>query len=351
MDDNVEMTDADITPQIPKKPKVSKENLPFIEKYRPDTLKDIVSHEEILNTLNRFVDQKNIPHLLFHGPAGTGKTSCIFALARQIYGGNNKYNVLELNASDERGIEVVREKIKEFCSSQMIVNKGIKLVILDEADMMTTVAQMALRRVIEKFTKNVRFCLICNQVNKIIMPIQSRCMRFRFAPLKPEQCIERIKYICGKEEIEIDDQTMRVMIKIGKGDMRKILNILESTWMSKKVVNVNSVYELTGLPNPSQMDFMINYMFTNSYEDAYKTINKYRLDNGFAINDILLELLDRVSTSEIVTCELLILLTKRFSELDHLVNLGSNEKILMGNLVGIFQVLKENGIKELKRII
>ena len=183
------------------------------------------------------------------------------------------------------------------------------------------------------------------------MPIQSRCMRFRFAPLKPEQCIERIKFICNKEEIEINEETMRVMIKIGKGDMRKILNILESTWMSMKVVNVNTVYELTGLPNPNQMNFMISYMFTNSYNDAFKFINKYRLDNGFAINDILLELLDRVSTSDFVTSELLILLTKRFSELDHLVNLGSNEKILMGNLVGIFQLLKENGIKELQRNI
>ena len=190
-------------------------NLPLIEKYRPKSLKDMVSHEEILNTINLFLEKKNIPHFLFHGPPGTGKTSCILAIARSMYGDVFKKNTLELNASDDRGINVVRERIKEFCNTLNISSKAsVKLVILDEADMMTTAAQNALRRVIEKYTKNVRFCLICNQVSKIIPAIQSRCMRFRFSPLKKEQCAQRIQAICTQENIPIDSLTIKKIVEI-----------------------------------------------------------------------------------------------------------------------------------------
>eukprot|EP00349_Pseudokeronopsis_sp_Brazil_P003109 CAMPEP_0202957702 /NCGR_PEP_ID=MMETSP1396-20130829/2088_1 /ASSEMBLY_ACC=CAM_ASM_000872 /TAXON_ID= /ORGANISM="Pseudokeronopsis sp., Strain Brazil" /LENGTH=158 /DNA_ID=CAMNT_0049675341 /DNA_START=6 /DNA_END=482 /DNA_ORIENTATION=+ len=143
--------------------------LPFVEKYRPDDLSQIISHHDIVETIQKFIKERKMPHLLFHGPPGTGKTSCIQAIAKHLYGAQNYKNmILELNASDDRGINVVRDQIKSFCSTQQLMSKGIKLVILDECDSMTNQAQMALRRIVEKYTKNTRFCLICNYISKII---------------------------------------------------------------------------------------------------------------------------------------------------------------------------------------
>lgn len=143
-------------------------HIPFVEKYRPDDLEHIISHHEIVSTIRRFIEGRKLPHLLFHGPPGTGKTSCMIAIAKELYGKNYRNMTLELNASDDRGIDVVREKIKSFCSTQQLMSKGIKLVILDECDSMTNAAQFALRRIVEKYTRTTRFCLICNYVSKLI---------------------------------------------------------------------------------------------------------------------------------------------------------------------------------------
>lgn len=316
-------------------------NLPLIEKYRPKSLKDMVSHEEILNTINLFLEKKNIPHFLFHGPPGTGKTSCILAIARMLYGDNFKKNTLELNASDDRGISVVREKIKEFCNTLNISSKAsVKLVILDEADMMTSVAQNALRRVIEKYTKNVRFCLICNQVSKIIPAIQSRCMRFRFSPLKKEQCAERIKMICETEKIQIDTITIDKIIEIGRGDMRKILNIVESTYMSFGVVNVDSVYACTGLPSEYQIDFLIKTSFENNFASAYQIIQDYKISNGFSMTDLVIEVLKKVRKNDSIDSKAKIALYKKFQKMDYLNNMGGNEKIILTNLIAAIIQIK-----------
>jgi replication factor C subunit 3/5 len=179
-----------------------KENLPWVEKYRPENLIDLISHRDIISTIMRFVDEKRLPHLLLYGPPGTGKTSLVLALARQMYGTlNYKSMILELNASDDRGIDVIREQIITFAGTKQMFNSGIiKLIILDEADSMTQPAQAALRRVIEKYTKNVRFCIICNYVSKIIPAIQSRCTKFRFGPLEREQMSRRLKHVINSEK-------------------------------------------------------------------------------------------------------------------------------------------------------
>lgn len=316
-------------------------NLPLIEKYRPKSLKDMVSHEEILNTINLFLEKKNIPHFLFHGPPGTGKTSCILAIARSMYGDVFKKNTLELNASDDRGINVVRERIKEFCNTLNISSKAsVKLVILDEADMMTTAAQNALRRVIEKYTKNVRFCLICNQVSKIIPAIQSRCMRFRFSPLKKEQCAERIQAICTQENIPIDSLTIEKIVEIGKGDMRKILNIVESTHMSYGTVSIDNVYSCTGLPSEYQIDYIFNTVFENEQAQAFKIIQEYKMNNGFSTNDLVLEVLKKVRKNNTLSTDLKIALYKKFQKMDYLNNIGGNEKIVLSNLLGAIGEIK-----------
>ena len=161
--------------------------LPWVEKYRPKEMSDLVSHEQIIGTITKLIDAGKLPHLMLYGPPGTGKTSTILACAHKLYGKHFSSMVLELNASDDRGIDVVREQIKEFASTRQMFSSAPKLIVLDEADNMTNPAQFALRRVIEKFTRNARFCIICNYASKIIPALQSRCTRFRFAPLSKEQ--------------------------------------------------------------------------------------------------------------------------------------------------------------------
>jgi replication factor C subunit 3/5 len=306
--------------------------LPFIEKYRPKSLKEMVSHEEIISTLNLFKEKKCLPHLLFHGPPGTGKTSCILAIAREMYGDSFRNMVLELNASDDRGINVVRDKIRDFCNSQALMSKGTKLVILDESDMMTSVAQFALRRLIERYTKNARFCLICNQVSKIIPAIQSRCMRFRFSPLKKEQCKRRIVEICYKENIQTDENTIQKIIEIGQGDMRKILNILESTYMSYGIVNLANMFACTGLPSEDDINYIISVVHNNTIEDAFTQIQGVKNEKGYSMDDLVLEILKKVRNLPL-NIKIKISVLKKFQKLDLLNNMGGSESIILSNLL------------------
>lgn len=185
-------------------------NQPWVEKYRPRNIDEVSSQEEVVSVLKSTIESKNLPHLLFYGAAGTGKTSTILALCRQVFGHDFKSRVLELNASDERGINVIRKKVKDFArttlhsSDHNTVKDSMppyKIVILDEADSMTTDAQNALRRTMETYSKQTRFCLICNYVSRIIEPLASRCAKFRFKPLDSVSATNRLKYIAAKESV------------------------------------------------------------------------------------------------------------------------------------------------------
>jgi replication factor C subunit 3/5 len=208
------------------------DNLPWVEKYRPKSMDQLVAHEEIIATINALIAANKLPHLLFYGPPGTGKTSTILACAHRLYGKGYASMVLELNASDDRGIDVVRERIKEFAGTKQMFSNSPKLIVLDEADAMTSAAQMALRRVMEKFTRNARFCLICNYSNKIIPALQSRCTRFRFAPLTTAQATSRTTEIADAEGVDYTPEGIEACVSLGNGDMRRCLNILQSTSMS-----------------------------------------------------------------------------------------------------------------------
>ncbi|MBA0623888.1 hypothetical protein Godav_009323 [Gossypium davidsonii] len=213
---------------------------PWVEKYRPQSLADVAAHRDIVDTIDRLTSENRLPHLLLYGPPGTGKTSTILAVARKLYGSQYRNMILELNASDDRGIDVLffcvaadiaRAFVTTFIQSlsfdYLRAKSSVKLILLDEADAMTKDAQFALRRVIEKYTKNTRFALICNHVNKIIPALQSRCTRFRFAPLDPIHVTERLKHVVQAERLDVPDCGLAALVRLSNGDMRKALNILQ----------------------------------------------------------------------------------------------------------------------------
>ncbi|KAJ3492118.1 hypothetical protein NLI96_g251 [Meripilus lineatus] len=213
---------------------------PWVEKYRPKTIDDVASQEHTVAVLRRTLTSTNLPHMLFYGPPGTGKTSTILALARQLFGPDNfRSRVLELNASDERGISIVRDKIKNFARqtprAQTKASDGktypcppYKIIILDEADSMTQDAQAALRRIMETYARITRFCLVCNYVTRIIDPLASRCSKFRFKPLDSESTASRLAHVAQEENVPVSDQVISALISTSQGDLRRSITYLQS---------------------------------------------------------------------------------------------------------------------------
>ncbi|TRY62572.1 hypothetical protein TCAL_00479 [Tigriopus californicus] len=317
------------------------QNLPWVEKYRPNALKELISHEDIISTIRKFISEDKLPHLLFYGPPGTGKTSTILACAKEIYK-PKEFNsmVLELNASDDRGINVVRGQVLNFASTRTIFNSGFKLVILDEADAMTQDAQNALRRIIEKFTDNVRFCLICNYLSKIIPALQSRCTRFRFGPLNPQQIFPRLEYVCQEEHVDVTQDGKDALMGLSNGDMRKVINILQSCSMAFDQVNEDNVYTCVGHPLKSDITNIVNWMLNESFNTAYSNIERLKTLKGLSLLDILSEVhlfVHRLELPQKIKIHLLI----KMSDLENRLLNGASEKIQLGSLLSAFQVTRE----------
>ena len=310
-------------------------NLPFVEKYRPDSLDDIVSHHEIIDTISRFVEEKKLPHLLFHGPPGTGKTSTILSIAKKMYGKNYNTMILELNASDDRGIGVVRDKIKSFCSTQQIVNRGLKLVILDECDAITSAAQFALRRIVEKYIRTTRFCLICNYVSKIIPALQSRCTRFRFSPLKNEHIHVKLDEICTAEQLNIKKEAKSAIITLAEGDMRKVLNVLESASLAHDKITEADIYNCTGRPSPEDVEGIMNSLLTDSTKGAFDYFMDIKHAKGLTLEDLVRDLHKAVMQADIQE-KRKIFIVIRLAEIEQRIAVGCNEKLQVASIVGAF---------------
>ncbi|KAI0397152.1 P-loop containing nucleoside triphosphate hydrolase protein [Xylariaceae sp. FL0594] len=345
-------------------PVEAEDSLPWVEKYRPVNLSDVSGHQDILATINKFVDSNRLPHLLLYGPPGTGKTSTILALARRIYGTENmRQMVLELNASDDRGIDVVREQIKTFASTKQIFTvggasrsggvAGFKLIVLDEADAMTNTAQMALRRIMEKYTANTRFAIIANYTHKLSPALLSRCTRFRFSPLKEADIRLLVDKVIMEEGVKIDAEATDALVTLSRGDMRRALNVLQACHASstpmqpknapkireedivRETITTETIYNCIAAPPPEAITKIVNTLLsTSDVTTCLSTINTLKVANGLALADIITAVSEQLVTME-VKPQVMVRWLDGLAEIEYRVSGGANETIQTGAVVGV----------------
>ncbi|CAM8983177.1 unnamed protein product [Rhodiola kirilowii] len=323
---------------------------PWVEKYRPHSLDDVAAHRDIIDTIDRLTSEKKLPHLLLYGPPGTGKTSTILAVARKLYGAQYHNMILELNASDDRGIDVVRQQIQDFASTQSFsfgAKASVKLVLLDEADAMTKDAQFALRRVIEKYTKSTRFALICNHVNKIIPALQSRCTRFRFAPLEPFHVTERLKHVIQAEGLDVPESGLAALVRLSNGDMRKALNILQSTHMASQKITEEAVYLCTGNPLPKDIELIAFLLLNETFADSYNKISTMKATQGLALIDIVREVTMFVFNIK-MPADVRIHLINNLADIEYRLTFGCNDKLQLGSLIACFARARSSLVASVK---
>jgi len=302
--------------------------LPWIEKYRPKKLSEVVGQKHIVERLTSYVKSKSIPHMLFAGPAGIGKTSCALALARELFNENFSQNFLELNASDARGIDVVRGQIKDFART-LPFNAEFKIIFLDEADALTADAQHALRRTMEKYTHTARFILSCNYSSKIIEPIQSRCVLFRFIPLSDTEIKEKLHEIIKNEGISIEEKALNAIMYVAEGDLRKAINALQGSAFISKKITEKTVFEVSSRAKPEEIKQMILLALKHEFEKARELLFKLMYEYGMSGEDIIVQLY-----KEAISLDEKVLPTKEKIEMIHIIGEynfrlveGANERI------------------------
>ena len=307
----------------------------WIEKYRPQTLDDIVNQRDIVNRLKTFVTEKNIPHLLLVGPAGIGKTTSILAFARDLYGPGYRNYILELNASDERGINVIRDKVKNYARTAAMASPvSFKIIIMDEADHLTGDAQHALRRTMEVYTKTARFCLIGNYSENIIDPIQSRCSVFRYGSLDEEDIRDRLTFIAKKENLQIVDEGLDALFQASDGDLRKAINMLQAASANGELVDDISVYSLLGRIRPDRVQTMIQLALDGKFLESREMLRDILINQGLASEDIIRITYREVMRHKSLTEQMKVKLSDIIGEVDYRLTQGSRPEIQLSTLLG-----------------
>lgn len=258
----------------------------WTEKYRPRTLGEIQDQEEIVARLKEFVKNSTMPHCLFAGPPGTGKTTAALCLARDLFGSRFQDVFMELNASDERGIDVVRTTVKEFARMASLSTVPFKILVLDEADNMTGDAQHALRRTMEKSSSTCRFVLCCNYSGRIIEPIQSRCALFRFSPLPEDQIMSHLNSIAKKEEIRISENGLKSVVEVAEGDLRKAINTLQAASSMSKSISEETVYQVVGRAKPTDVHAMLEHALKGDFIKAREELRALLVRYGISGSEI-----------------------------------------------------------------
>jgi replication factor C small subunit len=308
------------------------ELLPWTEKYRPKNLKDIAGQVEIVKTLNAFADAKNMPNMLFAGPPGVGKTTAAVALAHQLYADKPQGNFLELNASDERGIDVVRGKIKDFARSVSMGGVPFKLIFLDEADALTSDAQHAMRRTMELYSGVTRFILSCNYSSKIIEPIQSRAAIFRFLRLERKDVEATLVKIAHAEGLKMGEGAMEALFYVSDGDLRKCVNVLQGAAIHSKLITRDLVFRISSRAEPKEVLEMMTLAISGEFGPARKKLDSLIIQYGLSGEDILLQMyreLDKLGVSE----RSKVMLVDKIGEFNFRMVEGANERIQLEALL------------------
>lgn len=259
----------------------------WAEKYRPSEFSEIKGQDNAIRRIEAFVKSGNLPHLLLAGPAGTGKTTTALVIAKKLYGGNWKYNFLELNASDDRGIDVVRSTIKDFARTKALGNYPYKIILLDECDSLTKEAQQALRRTMETYVDSARFLLSCNYSSKIIDPIQSRCAIFRFRPLSLDQTKEIMLNVAQKEGLMIEENAMSALHELCNGDGRKLNNLIQSCASESKTITAKTVYDVLSAAEPKEIEQILQMSLHSDFSGARKLLLDTMIKHGLSGVDII----------------------------------------------------------------
>jgi replication factor C small subunit len=307
----------------------------WTEKYRPKKFEEVVGQEEIIKRVKSLTNSMNIPHLLFAGPAGTGKSTLALIVVRQLFGESWRDNYLELNASDERGIDVVRQKVKDFARTKAIGDVPFKVIFLDEADALTREAQQALRRTMENYTSTCRFILSCNYSSKILDPIQSRCVMFRFQLLEKKDIKRRVDFICGNEGLVMNEEAFNTLYESSEGDCRRVINLIQATSSISPNITPDLINTIVSQAKPSDIKIVLDYALTGDFQSSREKLLDIMLKESISGQDVIKAIQKEIWNLKIAN-ELKVELTKQTGEAEFRLVEGSDEFIQLEALLAGF---------------
>jgi len=314
----------------------------WTEKYRPKKFEEVVGQEEILKRVKSLVNSMNIPHLLFAGPAGTGKSTLALITVKQLFGDAWRENYLELNASDERGIDVVRQKVKDFARTKAIGDVPFKVIFLDEADALTREAQQALRRTMENSTATCRFILSCNYSSKILDPIQSRCVVFRFQLLEKKDIKRRVEYIIQNEGLTITSDAFDTIYEASEGDCRRVINFLQATAAISPNITPDLVNTIVSKAKPSDIKVVLDYALAGDFQGAREKLLDIMLKESISGQDVIKGIQKEIWNLQIDN-EIKVRLTEKTGEAEFRLVEGSDEFIQLEALLASFILAGQGG--------
>jgi len=314
----------------------------WTEKYRPQKFEEVVGQNDVIKKVQSLTKSLNIPHLLFAGPAGTGKSTLALIVVKELFGVHWKENYLELNASDERGIEVVRQKVKDFARTKALGDVPFKVIFLDEADALTKEAQQALRRTMENYTSTCRFIMSCNYSSKIIDPIQSRCAVFRFKLLEKKDIEKRVKIIAEKENLQITEETIEALYETSEGDCRRVINLLQACASISPSITAELVNTLMSSAKPADIKIVLEYALSGDFMKAKEKLLDIMLRESISGTDIIKSIQKEIWNLQIDN-ELKVKLTEKTGEIEFRLVEGSDEFVQLEALLASF-VLAGKGV-------